>query len=74
MARTYDELMAEYEFPISMGVVPATWNPDAVTSRIIPLQKTEGVIWMRGWRCPSCGHAIDPLKEVNHLMVESLAT
>ncbi len=37
MARTYDELMAEYEFPISMGVVPTTWNPDAVTSRIIPL-------------------------------------
>jgi len=29
-------------------------------------ERVEGIIWMRGWRCRACGHAKDPLREVNH--------
>ena len=23
-------------------------------------------MWMRGWRCVNCGHAVDPLIAANH--------
>jgi hypothetical protein len=26
---------------------------------------TQGFMWMRGWRCVDCGHAVDPLMEAN---------
>lgn len=26
---------------------------------------TQGFMWMRGWRCANCGHAVDPLIEAN---------
>ncbi|MEO5631614.1 MAG: hypothetical protein ABIR69_07035, partial [Nitrospiraceae bacterium] len=27
---------------------------------------TQGFMWMRGWRCVNCGHAVDPGIEANH--------
>ena len=27
---------------------------------------TQGFMWMRGWRCVNCGHAVDPVIEANH--------
>jgi len=35
-------------------------------------ERADGLIWMRGWRCRVCGHAKDPLREVNQ--VESPAS
>jgi hypothetical protein len=29
------------------------------------LQRTQGMMWMRGWRCTACDRAIDPLLEAN---------
>jgi hypothetical protein len=26
---------------------------------------TQGFMWMRGWRCVDCGHAVDPLIDAN---------
>ena len=26
---------------------------------------TQGFMWMRGWRCVNCGHAVDPLIDAN---------
>jgi rubredoxin len=37
-------------------------------------ERADGIIWMRGWRCRVCGHAKDPLREVNHCKVESPAS
>ena len=31
---------------------------------------TQGFMWMRGWRCVNCGHAVDPLIEANHRLQE----
>ena len=31
---------------------------------------THGFMWMRGWRCVNCGHAVDPLIEANHRLQE----
>jgi hypothetical protein len=33
---------------------------------------TQGFMWMRGWRCVNCGHAVDPLIEANHRVKEVL--
>ncbi len=30
------------------------------------LEGTQGFMWMRGWRCVNCGHAVDPVIEANH--------
>jgi hypothetical protein len=38
------------------------------------LERADGIIWMRGWRCRDCGHAIDPFREANRRRVESLDT
>ena len=29
------------------------------------LQGTQDFMWMKGWRCMNCGHAVDPLIEAN---------
>jgi hypothetical protein len=34
-------------------------------AQFFDFQRTEGFMWMRGWRCRDCGHAIDPLREAN---------
>ena len=31
---------------------------------------THGFMWMKGWRCVNCGHAVDPLIEANHRLHE----
>ena len=28
----------------------------------LDLELTQGIMLMRGWRCPDCGHAIHPLR------------
>ena len=33
-------------------------------------EDTEGLMWMRGWRCVNCGHAVDPLIEANRRLQE----
>jgi glutamate-1-semialdehyde aminotransferase len=30
-----------------------------------------GFMWMKGWRCMSCGHAADPVIEANHRLQEA---
>jgi hypothetical protein len=32
---------------------------------------TQGFMWMKGWRCLNCGHAIDPILEANRRLHES---
>ena len=27
---------------------------------------TQGFMWMKGWRCMNCGHALDSVIEANH--------
>ena len=29
-----------------------------------------GLMWMRGWKCVNCGHAVKPLKEATRLLKE----
>ena len=29
------------------------------------VEGTQGIMWMRGWRCVNCGHAVDPLIDAN---------
>ena len=29
------------------------------------VEGTQGLIWMKGWRCTQCGHATDPLIYAN---------
>ena len=29
------------------------------------LEGTQGFMWMRGWRCVNCSHAVDPLIDAN---------
>jgi hypothetical protein len=31
---------------------------------------TDGLMWMRGWRCVTCGHAVNPLIEANRRLHE----
>ena len=31
---------------------------------------TDGLMWMRGWRCVNCGHAENPLIEANRRLHE----
>ena len=33
------------------------------------VEKTEGLMWMRGWKCLECGHTTDPLIEANRRTV-----
>ena len=38
---------------------------EGAEARFLDLELTQGTMWMRGWRCPDCGHAIDLLREAN---------
>ena len=29
------------------------------------VERTQGLMWMKGWRCTQCGHATDPLIYAN---------
>ena len=31
---------------------------------------SQGFMWMRGWRCVDCGHAVDPLIDANRRLEE----
>ena len=31
----------------------------------LDFEGTGGFMWMKGWRCVNCGHAVDPLVEAN---------
>ena len=37
-----------------------------VEEQFFDLEGTQGFMWMKGWRCMNCGHAADPVIEVNH--------
>ncbi len=32
---------------------------------------TQGFMWMKGWRCLNCGHAVDPVLEANRRLHRS---
>lgn len=34
-------------------------------AQFFDLERTEGFMWMREWKCRGCGHAINPLREAN---------
>lgn len=34
-------------------------------------ERTQGFMWMKGWRCINCGHAVDPVIEANHRLHEA---
>ena len=34
-------------------------------------EETQGFMWMKGWRCMHCGHAVDPLREANRHLHEA---
>jgi hypothetical protein len=38
--------------------------------QFLDFEGTQGFMWMRGWRCVNCGHAVDPLIEANHRLQE----
>ena len=35
------------------------------------LKGTQGLMWMKGWRCLNCGHAVDPVLEANRRLQRS---
>ncbi|TKB71221.1 MAG: hypothetical protein E8D46_17800 [Nitrospira sp.] len=37
-----------------------------VEDQFFDLEGIHGFMWMKGWRCMHCGHAVDPLIEANH--------
>ena len=42
-----------------------------VEDQFFDLEGTHGFMWMKGWRCMNCGHAVDPLIEANHRLHEA---
>ena len=40
-----------------------------VTDNLIDMQESSIPMWMRGWRCVSCGNFIDPLIQ-KHRMIQ----
>ncbi|HEY6261279.1 MAG TPA: hypothetical protein VIW47_06785 [Nitrospiraceae bacterium] len=36
------------------------------------LEGTQGFMWMKGWRCRTCGYAVDPLREANRHLSEAM--
>jgi len=32
---------------------------------------SDGLMWMKGWRCMHCGYAADPLREANRRLHEA---
>jgi hypothetical protein len=37
-----------------------------VEDQFFDFEGTQGFMWMKGWRCMNCGHAVDPVIEANH--------
>jgi hypothetical protein len=42
-----------------------------VPDDLIDIQESSVPMWMRGWRCVSCGNIIDPLIQRHRLIQES---
>jgi hypothetical protein len=42
-----------------------------VEDHFFDLQGTQDFMWMKGWRCMNCGHAVDPLIEANRRSQEA---
>jgi hypothetical protein len=42
-----------------------------VEDHFFDFQGTQGFMWMRGWWCMNCGHAVDPLREANRRLYEA---
>ena len=32
---------------------------------------TQGFMWMKGWRCMNCGHAVDSVREANRRLQDA---
>lgn len=43
-----------------------------VTDHLLDMQESYGPMWMRGWRCVSCGNVVDPLIQRNRMRQNSL--
>lgn len=41
------------------------WQGLMVEDHFFDLAGTQDFMWMKGWRCMNCGHAVDPLIEAN---------
>lgn len=46
---------------------------EMVEAHFFDRELAKGIMWMRGWRCQACGHAIDPLREANRLLRQAIA-
>ncbi len=42
-----------------------------VTDHLLDMQESYGPMWMRGWRCVSCGNVVDPLIQRNRMRQNS---
>ena len=42
-----------------------------VGEQFFDFEGTQGFMWMKGWRCLNCGHAVDPVIEANHRLHEA---
>jgi hypothetical protein len=42
-----------------------------VGNHFFDLEGTQDFMWMKGWRCMNCGHAVDPLIEANRRSQEA---
>lgn len=42
-----------------------------VTDHLIDIQESFGPMWMRGWRCVSCGNVVDSLIQRNRMIQHS---
>lgn len=36
-----------------------------VEDHFLDFEGTQGFMWMKGWRCMNCGHAVDAVGEAN---------
>ena len=42
-----------------------------VEDQFFDLERTQGFMWMQGWRCMNCGHAADPVIAANRRLHEA---
>jgi len=42
-----------------------------IEDQLFDFEGTQGFMWVKGWRCMNCGHAVDPLIEANHRVREA---
>lgn len=45
-----------------------------VTDSLIDLRESSIPMWMKGWRCVSCGNIVDPLIQKHRMIQQSGAT